>query len=1696
MVAAGLAVTLATLVGALLVALQIDAVSGAVARKGAELASSDALRIRVTGATGSWLGGLDLTGVEVTARSGDTVAWTTSVDTLSARYRLLPLLRRQLSLSSVRVVGWSASADLPLGGDDEAPAEDAAASQWTVRVDRVAVDVTELALTSPDTAEPWRLTDGRLRLRDLALGPERLGGSLDTLTASFRPPERPAGWGHVGLAAVLETDRVRIDELSLRSPESDVRAAGSVPLTLTGTAPEGLDLGLAIAPLHLQDVAPFLPAAIPDSLRVRGEGTLRTTADTLQAQFSGDANVPGRVALEGRLWGPRAAPDATVAARVTSLDLQAWGLTSAAFVFDGTAESELRRLSREDIGAMHGSVGVEARIEGDDGSSSGRASVEARADSAGAPWRGRWAASGAGLSTEGGVALTLGDDPEWTLDGALAYRGSDPAPRADMDEADIPTGFPVVSADGRFAAEGRGFAPDSLDGVLRVELDSLRARLGASDASTRVGPGTLTAELQRGDASARMELDAGGGRAELEVEGSLPDRSVRSVQAHLHDIDVARLVGDTVPSRIRAELSGSMPGTAPLQASGDLRILHASYGPWTVDTARASVEARGEDVSLRLSAALPDSALVAAGGRIRWNETGVREAALDSLSWSHLNVRALGGVAEDSPVPPTRLAGTGQGRVERVGDGWRGALALLLGPSDIGDAVLDRGTADVRMDPSATELTLTLEAGDMRVDARGRMDAPAPDLESERTVTLSDLRFRDLDLGALTAGSVPPTRLTGAASGEVAGATLAEAVGSGLFALSTSSVDSTVIDTASIALSLDSGRIRTEARAEGLETVLLVDGEADVGGAAPTYSMQGSLDRRASDTDTDLSALARFGLEGSGLHPDTADAELWVEVDSARWTGRTVDRGVLRAGLREGVARIDTLALSLPGASLVAGGELPLSAREGRSGTLHMSGELTRADLLGAGASPGILAVGEARLEVTARGALDDLTLDGEGHLSALLANDIRVQGVELDGTGRHTAGEGWVQGEGRVVVDRLRLPTAPVERIEVSAVVEPEDELALTASAVVDGRRDAELSARLEQLSAPSSVLLERMSFRADEDRWSLTHPTRVTVRDGFAVDSLRFAADGQELRLRGGITDAGPLDLQASARSFDIATVSDLLGYPDLGGRFTGSLDVGGTAEDPVLDGHVESRLEPGGVSPADLALSLGYREGRADLEGSVSLDEGPELRARASVPFDLTFAAPAEGLVGDGAMSGTLAANSFPLGWLEPFTTASGAEDLEGRLDGTAEVDGTPDDPVFSGRLALENGAVSMPDLGVRYREARAHLTFRGTEIAIDSARVRSEDGTLRTSGRITVERIDRPEYALALTADRFVVMRSSAIHATVSGDVDIEGAGDAPRISGLVEVERADLYLGDLISESMVDPVTLTPEQWEELARVFGYERPSGRTERSPLMESITLDLDVRLGRASWVRQRANPELALQFDGEMSVQKEPGDSLQLVGSVEAVPDRSWVEQFGRRFSITEGRLTFQGPPTATAVEVRAEYGVPSRDNAGEPEVVLALQVSGTPDDLSLELSSTPPLEPSDMVAYLVTGRPASQSLSGGGDGSLRDTGGALALGQLSGAVEAYAREQVGLDVVEITTDGLDGVTLLAGRYLSPDLYLGVRQPISLQSSSEDATQRAPTTEVELELQAVRWLLLNLRAGGRRGVEFYVRSRLAYD
>jgi translocation and assembly module TamB len=683
----------------------------------------------------------------------------------------------------------------------------------------------------------------------------------------------------------------------------------------------------------------------------------------------------------------------------------------------------------------------------------------------------------------------------------------------------------------------------------------------------------------------------------------------------------------------------------------------------------------------------------------------------------------------------------------------------------------------------------------------------------------------------------------------------------------------------------------------------------------------------------------------------------------------------------------------------------------------------------------------------------------------------------------------------GHLTVNQLQLPEASVRQLDVHADLEPGDELALTASADIDDLRNASLSAHLEGMWAASAIRVDSLEFHADQDHWRLARPSRITYRDGLEIDSLHLSAQGQEVTARGRISREGPLSLQVALTDFDVTMVGDLMGYPDLRGTLNASVEFGGTAEDPRLDAQLHTLLDPASPSPVDMTVSSHYEERELGFDARVAMTGGHGGKLTGYLPLALSFAGPSEGLLSRDSLQIEFLADSLPFGWASPLLPPALVRNLEAVLDGSVQIRGVTDAPTFDGSLDLKLASVALPGLGVRYEQGQAGLTFSGDGVRLDSLLIRSGGGSLSGSGSVRLSPLDQPEVDLTFLAERFQAVRTPAVDAVVSGTVGLSGPPARPSVSGRVEIDKANLYLADFTKAPDVRNVLLTEEDYREMASVFGYRPRDRSAPPSSLFEATSLDLDVELRRDSWVRQQSNPRLAVQFAGQMSVQKAPGDSLQLLGSIEGVPARSYVEQFGKRFSLADATLTFEGAPLSTQVVVKAEYEVPSRDNPDAPQVVIALNISGTPEFLSLELSSTPVLEASDMVSYLVTGRPADRSLEGGG-GSLSSTGGALALSGLSGAVEAYAREQVGLDVVEITTDGLDGVTLVAGRFVSPSLYLGIRQPVSLQRTAGDASQRTPAPEIEVELEAIRWLLLNLQAGGLGGVQFYLRSRLAYD
>jgi hypothetical protein len=1150
------------------------------------------------------------------------------------------------------------------------------------------------------------------------------------------------------------------------------------------------------------------------------------------------------------------------------------------------------------------------------------------------------------------------------------------------------------------------------------------------------------------------------------------------------DVDVAALAGDSVPSSVSATASGSLDSLSPLQASGSLQVQGAAYGEVRVDSAWVVADVRGETTNLRLEASIPDSGQVRLTGRLDSSE-GATTMRVDSLRFVHVNLRALLGAEDAGGMPATDLSGAGTADLAAVDGGWDGRASLGLIPSRVGTQVVEEGVLRAELRGTNADLNLDIHLPGGGITAEARLEG----LDTLPSIVVSQVRFQAVDVGALLDRDEMAIHLSGRMEGWLRGGSPGGMVGEGLVVLEESRVAALPVETATLEIQMEGGRVGGTLAGRVGGGRVWAEADVDIPQAGSTEAASGS-------PASGHVPASRAGQERPTSGVGALAGRVSAEVDSVTWEGVRLDRGRLRLAAVEGVLHLDTLSLRSEDGFLVAAGMLPLSASGGRDGEIRFQGELAGAELLTALSGADLAAVGSGVLEGTVTGALDDLEVVANATVDALLLDDVRVQGVDIQGRAQYAETEGLVRGAGTLGIDELRIPGISLRRMDVEAVMEPGEDLAVTVSATMDDLRDGAVSARVEMAPAPLALTVERLDIRMDRDQWTLAHPVRIDLSDGIEIDSLALG-DGTQQVLAGGRVGAhGPLDLRVDLRDVRVEAVAGMAGLPGLRGPVSGVVVMGGTAEAPLLEVNLSGHLESDGAPAADLALDAAFADRALTFEATARLEDARGARAGGTLPLDFSLASPSGGLVDGEAIFVEAAADSLPLDWVGLFLPSGVARDLDGVLDGTVRIEGRPESPRFAGYLDLAGASLRLPALGVEYRRVEARVRLQEDRILLDSLRVRSGRGSLLASGAVTLPRLDEPEFAATVTADRFHAIQASGVDATVSGELELSGSASRPALSGRIELERAEFQMGDMVSAPGVRTVTLSEGDYRELAEVFGYHEPSETRAAPDFFDLSSLNVDVRLRRDSWVRQRANPEMAVQFAGQVSVRKEPGDPLRLVGTVESVPRRSYVQQFGRRFSIASGVLNFQGTPLDTRIDLRAEYAVPSRD-PGDPAVTVALDITGTPEDLRLELSSTPDLSPSDMVSYIVTGRPAGETLaSDEGGGSLTDAGEAFALGRLTGVVEAYAREQVGLDVVEITTDGLKGMTLVAGRYVSPSLYLGIRQPLSLQRSSGDSSERPPEPELEVELEAVRWLLLNLQAGGRSEVQFFLRSRIAYD
>jgi len=459
----------------------------------------------------------------------------------------------------------------------------------------------------------------------------------------------------------------------------------------------------------------------------------------------------------------------------------------------------------------------------------------------------------------------------------------------------------------------------------------------------------------------------------------------------------------------------------------------------------------------------------------------------------------------------------------------------------------------------------------------------------------------------------------------------------------------------------------------------------------------------------------------------------------------------------------------------------------------------------------------------------------------------------------------------------------------------------------------------------------------------------------------------------------------------------------------------------------------------------------------------------------------------------------ARRFPLAAVEPMLPPRYAAGMRGSLDADIRFSGSGT-PSGSGRLAVTDGAVDLPLLGVRFENVQFEGILDGDRLTLRRVTLHSNDGELSVGGSLRVAGATRVEPDLTVTARQFTFVDLPNLRWIGSGEVTLAGALNAPVVRGRLTMGGCTYYLPpDVLGSMQTEPeITLTEADRRMLEEKFGYEVRGNRNRDTAreMFERSDLDLQVSLGRDNWLRKRSAPRLALELTGDVRARKTPGGELELTGRVAPLQRRGYIEYFGRTFDFVGGQVLLNGHMEDHTVDARAEYKVRPPRGVDEPEVVVTLAVRGHIDDLSLSLTSQPSLTESEIISYITTGRsplntqPSPDSRGNEALALAADIG----LSHVTGALEDVAQERIGLDVLQVRYDALLGATLMAGRYMTPRLYLGFQQPLQYRETSSTSTQHPYQTAVELEFELNRWLVVNLQ-GEVSLLRSYLRARHEY-
>ncbi|MET0089714.1 MAG: translocation/assembly module TamB domain-containing protein [Candidatus Thiodiazotropha sp.] len=350
----------------------------------------------------------------------------------------------------------------------------------------------------------------------------------------------------------------------------------------------------------------------------------------------------------------------------------------------------------------------------------------------------------------------------------------------------------------------------------------------------------------------------------------------------------------------------------------------------------------------------------------------------------------------------------------------------------------------------------------------------------------------------------------------------------------------------------------------------------------------------------------------------------------------------------------------------------------------------------------------------------------------------------------------------------------------------------------------------------------------------------------------------------------------------------------------------------------------------------------------------------------------------------------------------------QNSHGVLQADFALAGTLGSPRFQGGARLEDGSIDIPELGVGLRDIVLKIQAPELDRVQVTGQLRSGKGQLNLKGFTRLDASQGFPSEYQIEGEDFQVVDTPEAEVQVSPKLTFKQTAAGSQLEGNLHVPYARLRPRSLPKSAVSNSSDMV---------ITGDDQAEASSQDTPLHARVRLSLGKRVSFDGF-------GLRGNFTGSLLLIDEPGRPV--IGRGRLGIENGVYQAYGQDLTIERGFALFADNPVDNpGLDVRAVREV--------NDVTAGMRVTGTLKNPKLKLFSTPPMIESEILTYIITGRPPGESGQSVGVAAALKASGAGSLAEELG-------RQFGLEELRVDTgSSLDEAALVAGTYLSPKLYV---------------------------------------------------------